>query len=177
YVRSREQRLRKQYAQLETRGHLAHRSVVPRLVNAGISQDAARPGLGIVAELVLIQLAETHAGLQHDVAGARFEIAPQQLHERGLAGAVRPDQAIAIPVGKLDRDLFEEGFGAELNGDVGSGKHLYPIKLITAGSAAVALMGILGWGGGVMRTALGSGGRNSNRAGAASLCFSTYAEP
>ena len=49
HVRSREQRLRQQHAQLEARGHFAHRSVVPRFVNAGIGEDAARPRLGIVA--------------------------------------------------------------------------------------------------------------------------------
>ncbi|TPW10622.1 MAG: hypothetical protein FD130_2171, partial [Halothiobacillaceae bacterium] len=32
---------------------------------------------------------------------------------------VGADQAITVAVAKLDRDIFEEGFGPELHGDVG----------------------------------------------------------
>ena len=35
---------------------------------------------------------------------------------------------VAIAVGELDRDLLEERLGAELNGDVGSSKHVCPIN-------------------------------------------------
>ena len=88
------------------------------------AHDHVEHALVLVAELVLIQLAEPHARLQHDVAGARLEIAAQHLHERGFARAVRADQAIAVAVGEFDRDLLEERLGAELNGDVGSGEHI-----------------------------------------------------
>ena len=151
YVRPREQRLRQQHAQLEAGRNFAHRPVVARFVNAGIGEDAAGPGLGIVpavlgeytfefgglhvvrvrgvgvgidavaflhrgpqlgvpahdhvehpiifiAELVLIQLAQAHAGLQHHVAGAGVEIAAQYLHQRGFAGTVGADEAVAIAV-------------------------------------------------------------------------------
>ena len=181
HVRSREQRLRQQHAQLEAGGHFAHRPVVPRFVNTGVGEDAAGPGLGIVAavfgehpfefgglhvvvvggigigvdavallhrrpqlrvaahdhvehalilvaELILIQFAEPHSGLQHDIAGAGLEIASQHLHERGFAGTVGADEPVAIAVGELDRDLLEERLGAELNGDVGGGKHVCPIN-------------------------------------------------
>ena len=67
-------------------------------------------------------------GLQHDIAGALLELAAEHLHERGFAAAVGADQAVAIAVGELDGDLFEERLGAELDGDVGGGKHVCPIN-------------------------------------------------
>jgi hypothetical protein len=48
--------------------------------------------LVLVAELVLVQLAEPHARLQHHLAGALLELAAQDLHQRGLAAAVRADR-------------------------------------------------------------------------------------
>jgi hypothetical protein len=78
--------------------------------------------------LVLIQLAQPHSGLQHDVAGARLEIPAQDLHERGFAGTVGADEPVTIAVGELDRDLLEERLGTELDGDVGGRKHVCPIN-------------------------------------------------
>jgi hypothetical protein len=92
------------------------------------AHDHIEHAIVFVAELILIQLAEPHAGLQHDVPRAWFKIAAQHLHERRLAGAVGPDEAVTIAVGKLDGDLFKEGLGAELDGDVGSRKHVCPIN-------------------------------------------------
>jgi hypothetical protein len=54
--------------------------------------------LVLVGELVLVQLADAHPVLQHDVAGALLELAAEDLHERGLAAAVRADQAVAVAV-------------------------------------------------------------------------------
>ncbi len=84
--------------------------------------------LVLVGELVLVQLAEAQAGLQHDVAGARLELAAEDLHQRGLAAAVRPDQAIAVAVGELDGDVFEQRLGFELNRQVGRGEHASPAR-------------------------------------------------
>src|SRR5208283_5718264 len=83
--------------------------------------------LVLVGELVLVQLAEPHPRLQHHIAGARLELAAENLHQGRFAGAVRPDQPIAVAVAELDGDLLKQRFRAKLNGDVGSGKHLYPI--------------------------------------------------
>ncbi len=88
------------------------------------AHDHVEHALILVAELVLIQLAEPHPDLQHHVAGACLEIAAQHLHERGLARTVRADQAVTIAVAELDRHLLEERLGAELNGDIGCGKHI-----------------------------------------------------
>ena len=87
------------------------------------AHDHVEHPLVLVAELVLIELPEAHPRLQHDVAGARLEIAAENLHERGFAGAVRADQTIAVAVGELDRDVLEQRLGAELHGDVGGREH------------------------------------------------------
>jgi hypothetical protein len=77
----------------------------------------------LVAELILIQLAEAHPGLQHHIAGARVEIAAQDLHERGFAAAVSADQAVSVAVREFYGDLLEQRLGAELHGNIGSGEH------------------------------------------------------
>jgi hypothetical protein len=79
--------------------------------------------LVFVGELVLVELAEPQARLQHDFAGALLQLAAENLHEGGLAAAVGPDQAITVAVGELHRHLLEQRFGAELDGDVRGGKH------------------------------------------------------
>ncbi len=70
-------------------------------------------------ELVLAQLAQPLAAVERDVAGRRLEIAAEDFHERRLAAAVGADQAVAIAVAELDRDVLEQGLGAELHRDVG----------------------------------------------------------
>ncbi len=72
----------------------------------------------LVAELVLIELAQPHPGLQHDVARARIEVAAQHFHQGGLSAAVRADQPVAVAVGEFDGDLLKQRFCAELDGDV-----------------------------------------------------------
>ena len=93
----------------------------------------------LVGELVLIQSAEAHARLQHDIAGARLQLAAEHLHESGLAGAVGADESIAVTVGELDRDLFEQRFRAKLNGDIRGSKHLHPMITRNAAVAAPTL--------------------------------------
>ena len=170
------QRLRQQHAQLQARRHLAHGAVVQRLIESGVHQDGAGPGLGVVTtvlgvlafelrgahvvvvaglgigvdaialgqrlphflvtlhhhvkhalvfvtELVLVQLAQAQPGLQHHFACARLQVPAQDLHQRGLATAVGADQAIAVAIGELDRNLLEERFRAELDRQIGRGKH------------------------------------------------------
>ncbi len=77
-----------------------------------------------IGELVLAQLAQAHARLQHDVARRRLEVAAQDLHEGGLAATVRADQAVAVALAELDRDILEQRLGAELHGDVCGRKHV-----------------------------------------------------
>jgi hypothetical protein len=76
-----------------------------------------------ICELVLVELAEPHARLQHDLACAGFEFAAQDLHKRGLAATVRPDQPIAVAAAKLEGNILEEWLGFKLNGEVGCNEH------------------------------------------------------
>ena len=91
------------------------------------AHDHVEHALVLVPELVLVELAEPHAGLQHDVSRGGLEIAPQHLHEGGFSAAVRPDQPVAVAVEEFDGDLLEQGFSAELNGDIGGCKHVLPV--------------------------------------------------
>ena len=70
-------------------------------------------------ELVLAQLPQPLASVERDVASRRLEIAAEDFHERRLAAAVGADQAVAIAVAELDRDVLEQRLGAELHRDVG----------------------------------------------------------
>jgi hypothetical protein len=170
------QRLCQQDAQLPSRRNLAHRPVVVRRIDAGISEDAGRARLCVVApvlgelrfqlsgahivrvagvrigvddvalfhrvphldvtlhhdiehalvfvrKLVLVEPAESQARLQHHFTGALLQLAAKDLHEGGLATAVGADEAVTVAVGELHRHLLEQRLGAELNGDVRSGKH------------------------------------------------------
>ncbi len=77
----------------------------------------------LIGELVLAQPGHALAGIERDIASRRFQLAGEDFHEGGFAAAVGPDQAIAVAVAKPDVDVFEQGFGPELQGDAGSGEH------------------------------------------------------
>jgi hypothetical protein len=72
------------------------------------------------SELILAQFADPLAGIDTHIAGRRLQVAPQYFHKGGLARAVGPDEAITIAIAKLDGNVFEQGLGPELHGDVGS---------------------------------------------------------
>ena len=74
-------------------------------------------------ELILAQLAETLVLVQHDLPEARLQIAAENFHESGFAATVRTDQAVTVAVAEFDGDVFKQGLGPELHGDVGGGKH------------------------------------------------------
>ncbi|MNE08245.1 hypothetical protein D3C80_1008910 [compost metagenome] len=74
-----------------------------------------------VGELILAQLAQAYVRLEHDLAGGRFQVVAEDFHEGRLAAAVGADQAVAVAVVELDRDVLEQGLGAELHGDVSGG--------------------------------------------------------
>ncbi len=83
-------------------------------------QHHVEHALSLVGELILIELPETQPRLQHHHAHGLFQLAAQHLHEGRLAATVRADQAVAIAIRKLDRDLLEQRLGTELNRDIGS---------------------------------------------------------
>jgi len=51
------------------------------------------------------------------LGGGERQFAAQVLHDRGLAAAVRADQAIAAPTAEFCGDVGEQGLGPELHGD------------------------------------------------------------
>lgn len=59
--------------------------------------------------MILLQEGEALAGSNCDLALAWFELTGQDLKERRLAGAVSADQAVAVPFGEFDIDIFEQG--------------------------------------------------------------------
>ena len=74
--------------------------------------------VGLEGELVLAQLAQPFVGVDADIAGSGLEVAAEDLHQGRFAAAVGADQAVAIAVAELDRDVLEQGLGAELHGDI-----------------------------------------------------------
>ncbi|RMU70218.1 hypothetical protein ALP23_05335, partial [Pseudomonas syringae pv. apii] len=94
-----------------------------------------------IGELILAQLTQTHVRLQHHLPTRRLEVATEDFHERGLAAAVRANQAVTVTGAKLDRDILEQGFGAELHRDVSCGDQLLYLSItwaITGGALASA---------------------------------------
>ena len=71
----------------------------------------------LVGELVLPQLADPLVDIERDVASGRFELATEDAHEGGLAAAIGANEAVAITTTKFDRDVFEQGLFAELQGE------------------------------------------------------------
>ncbi|MNE08901.1 hypothetical protein D3C80_1015630 [compost metagenome] len=94
-------------------------------------------GKFFVGELVLAQFTQTHVRLEHDLACGRLQVAAEDFHEGRLAAAVGADQAVAVAVVELDRDVLEQGLGAELHGDVSGGdQRAYLSIAYVAGIAA-----------------------------------------
>ncbi len=86
--------------------------------------DHVEHALVLVGELVLVAACRgAGPSCEHHFADAGVELAAQHLHEGGFAAAVGADEPVAVAIGELDRDVFEEGLGAELNGYVGGRKH------------------------------------------------------
>jgi hypothetical protein len=74
-------------------------------------------------ELVLPQLAHALILVDSDVTSARLEIAAEDFNERGLAAAVGADQAVAVALTELDRDVFEQRLAVELHSDARGNDH------------------------------------------------------
>ena len=90
-------------------------------------------------ELVLAQLAEPLAAVEHDIASAGHKIAAQNFHESGLAAAVRADQPVTVAFAEFDGDIFKQGLGPELHGDVGGGNQGMVILILRVQRKAAIL--------------------------------------
>ena len=74
-------------------------------------------------ELVLAQLADTVVGIDGHLAAGLLQIAAENLHEGGLAATVGADEPVAVAFAELDGNVFEQGLGPELHGDIGGDDH------------------------------------------------------
>jgi hypothetical protein len=77
----------------------------------------------LVSKLVLAQEGHALVGIEADVASRGLQHTGKNLHEGGFSGTVGADQAVAVALAELDGDVFEQGLGPELHGDVVGGKH------------------------------------------------------
>ena len=83
--------------------------------------DGVDDAIGIEGELVLTENAEFARA--DDGAFLRVELAGEDLHEGGFAGAVGPGESVAAAGDKADADFFKEDLGAVTHGDVADTEH------------------------------------------------------
>ena len=122
-------------------------------------------GLLLERELILAEHRHAHAGEELDVARGGLELAAEDLHERGLPAAVRPDQAVAVPLPELHGDVLEQGLGPELDGQIGGGDHGVWSSGRRRRARARTEPPILGDRGGTTRTCGPTSGRATLRGG------------
>ena len=109
-------------------GHLGQRvNTVPLLLDLPQLPVAHDHGVHhrefLERELVLVQAANTLVGRNGDIARRGHKTAVEDFHEGGFAAAIGADQAVAIAVAELDRDIFKQRLGTELHGDIGGRDH------------------------------------------------------
>ncbi len=75
--------------------------------------DRVQHRIFIVAEMGLLQEGDALAGRDRDFALRAVQLAGEDLQEGGLAGAVRADQTVAVPLGEFDIHILKEGFLAD----------------------------------------------------------------
>jgi hypothetical protein len=80
------------------------------------------------SELILAQLANAFTSVNAYIAGSRLQIASQNFHESGFARTVCAYQAVAVAVAEFNGDIFEQGLGPELHGNVGCGDQNFFLK-------------------------------------------------
>ena len=82
-------------------------------------QDRVDHRVLLISKLILVQPAQAFVGRNGDIAGGRYQAAIQNFHKRRFAAAIGADQAVAIAIAEFDRDIFEQGLGSKLHGDIG----------------------------------------------------------
>ena len=80
-------------------------------------------GILLEGELILAQLADTLIGRDRHVAGAGRQAAIEDFHQGRLAATIGADEAVTVAVAELDGNVFEQGLGAKLHGDVCCADH------------------------------------------------------
>ena len=85
--------------------------------------DGVDDAIGVEGELILAQNAEFARA--DDGALLRVELAGEDLHESGLAGAVGAGEAVAAAGHEADAHVFEEHLRAVAHGDVADADHCF----------------------------------------------------
>jgi len=86
-------------------------------------QHGAGDGLVVEGELVLVEIGDAQARADEDLAAVGIALAGEDLEKGRFAGAVGPDQAVAVAGGELDVDVLEDDAFAVGQGDVGGVDH------------------------------------------------------
>jgi len=86
-------------------------------------QHHVQHSLALERKLILPQPPHPLIRVDRHRPRARLQLPAQNLHERRLAAAVRPDQTITIPAAELHGDIRKKGLGPELHGDAGGDDH------------------------------------------------------
>ena len=87
--------------------------------------DGVDDAIGVEGELILAEDAEL-AGAD-DGALLGVELAGEDLHEGGFAGAVGAGEAVAAAGDEADADVFKEDLGAVAHGDIADTEHSFMI--------------------------------------------------
>ena len=85
--------------------------------------DRVHDGIGIVHRLILLEDGHSGLGVNIDAAGARLELTGEDLQERGFAGAVGADDAIAVAGEKLQVNVLEQPLTAKLHTEIAYCNH------------------------------------------------------
>ena len=94
------------------------------LIEALISHDDRIEDLvRVVLEVILLQEGDPVPGRDRDAPGRGVQLPGKDLQERGLSGSVRADQAVAVPLGKLDVDIFKKRLFPDAVGNVVGSDH------------------------------------------------------
>ncbi len=92
--------------------------------------DGVDDAVGV--ELVLVLLEDADLFGADDVALLGVDLAGEDLHEGGFAGAVGAGEAVAAASGEGDGDILEEELRAVAHGDIGDRNHQYYFLTICA---------------------------------------------
>ena len=89
--------------------------------------DGVDDAIGVEGELVLTEDAEFARA--DDGAFLRVELAGEDLHEGGFAGAVGAGESVAAAGDKADADVFKEDLRAVAHGDVADTEHSFLVPI------------------------------------------------
>ena len=102
-------------------------------------------------ELVLAQDAHALIGIHVHVASRWLNLATEDFHEGGLAGAIGADQTVAVAIAEAQGNILEKRLGTKLDGDIGGSNQsiVRSLQMSVAGeshcgiAAVVALQALL----------------------------------